>query len=47
MSGILTFDNPWVLLGCVIFIPLALFNHFSAHGKQAKKNLPETCEKDC
>ena len=45
MSGILTFDNPWVLLGCVIFIPLALFNHFSAHGKQAKKNLPGNLRK--
>ena len=39
MSGILAFDNPWVLLGCAIFIPLTLFNYFSAHGKQIKKNL--------
>jgi len=45
MSGILAFDNPWILLGCVIFIPLALFNHFSAHGKQAKKNLPGNLRK--
>jgi Ca-activated chloride channel family protein len=39
VSGILAFDNPWVLLGCVIFIPLVLFNHFSVRGKQIKKNL--------
>jgi Ca-activated chloride channel family protein len=45
MSELLTFDNPWVLLGCAIFIPLALFNHFSAHGRQAKKNLPANLRK--
>jgi len=45
MSEFLTFDNPWILLGCVIFIPLALFNHFSAHGKQIKKNLPANLRK--
>jgi len=45
MSGILVFDNPWVLLGCAIFIPLALFNHFSSRGKQVKKNLPGSLRK--
>jgi len=45
MSGILTFDNPWVLLGCAIFIPLVLYNHFSARGERLRKNMPGNLRK--
>jgi Ca-activated chloride channel family protein len=45
MNGILAFDNPWVLLGCAVFIPLALFNHFSTRGKQIQENLPGSLRK--
>jgi len=41
MSGILAFDNPWVLLICFIFIPIALINYFSSHRKRIQKYLPE------
>jgi len=45
MNGILTFDNPWILLGCAVFIPLALFNYFSRRGKQIQENLPGSLRK--
>ncbi|MDR2718390.1 MAG: VWA domain-containing protein [Treponema sp.] len=45
MSGILTFDNPWALLGCAIFIPLVLFNHFSPYGEKIQKSLPGNLRK--
>jgi len=45
MNGTFAFDNPWVLLGGLIFIPLALYNHFSVRGEQLRKNMPGNLRK--
>jgi len=45
MNGIPAFDNPWILLSGLIFIPLALYNHFSARGEMIKKNMPGNLRK--
>jgi len=45
VSGILTFDYPWVLLGCAGFIPMVLYNHFSPRRKQIQKSLLENLRK--
>jgi Ca-activated chloride channel homolog len=45
MSGSLVFDNPWALLGCVVLIPLVLYNRFPLRGKQIQKSLPGNLRK--
>jgi len=45
VNGILTFDYPWVLLGCAGFIPIALYNHFSPRRRQIQKSLLENLRK--
>ncbi|MDR0495520.1 MAG: VWA domain-containing protein [Treponema sp.] len=39
MSGVVTFDHPFVLLGLAVFIPLILYDYFSAWRKQIQQNL--------
>lgn len=36
----IVFDQPWVLLGFTVFIPLVLLNHFSRRRKRIQKSLP-------
>ncbi|MDR0457124.1 MAG: VWA domain-containing protein [Treponema sp.] len=42
MNGIISFDNPWALLGYAVFIPLVFYN---LYGKKIQKNLPENLQK--
>ena len=44
MSAI-TFDYPWALLGFSVFIPLLLWDFFSAHRKQVYQNLPKNLKR--
>jgi Ca-activated chloride channel family protein len=37
----IVFDYPWALLGFAVFIPLTLYDHFSARGKQIYISLPK------
>jgi len=41
MSSVIIFDQPWVLLGFAVFIPLALGDRFSPRKRRIKKNLPK------
>ena len=41
MNGSLVFDNPWILPGMIIIIPLALFDYLSPLKKRIRGKLPK------
>jgi Ca-activated chloride channel family protein len=41
MNGSLSFDNPWILAGMIIIIPLALSNYLSPLAKRIRGKLPK------
>jgi Ca-activated chloride channel family protein len=45
VNEILTFDNPWALLGYAVFIPFVLYICFSPSGKRIQQSLPGNLRK--
>jgi Ca-activated chloride channel family protein len=45
MNALITFDHPFVLVGLAIFIPLILYDHFSAWKNQIQQSLPKRLRK--